>query len=230
MKLQPLFAATLMILATATLAPAQHGGGGGHGGGAGHGNVGGWHGGPGWRGGPYGWHGAYPYGYRGYGYWGYPGWYGVGLGVGVGVGAAYWGYGYPYYGYPYPAYGYPVYVNPGYGGAAPPVGAAPAGPPPDGAPAAGGPNAPPPPQVLNESNVLFSVRVPADAQVWINETITSQTGPRREFVSSGLLPGKTYTFTIRAQWTGPDGKPTAQERRVTVQGGERRAIDFTGPN
>jgi uncharacterized protein (TIGR03000 family) len=202
--------------------------GGGPGGGAGHavgggpvhgGFPGGWHG---------GWHGAYPPGFRGYGYgWGYPGWYAAGFGLGVGL-----GYG-AFYGYPYPA-PYPVYVDAGSygpppypppnGGGPPPNGGAP--PPPNGAT-----NAPPAPGVqgpihLTESDVLLSVRVPPEAAVWLNEQPTHQTGPRREFASSGLIPGRQYTFTVRARWTAPGGGIVDQERRISVQGGERRNVDF----
>jgi uncharacterized protein (TIGR03000 family) len=209
-------------------ARAQHGAGG-HGGGAGH-PVAGFH--DGFHGGFHGdfhggWHGAYPYGYRGWGYWGYPGWWGPGIGIGIGAG--YWGY--PYYGYPYPyPYPYPVYVNSSYDpttpAGAPPAGTAPpTGPPPPGANPPG-PNAP---VRLTDSDVLINVRVPADATVWMNGAPTNQTGGRREFISSGLQPGRTYTFSIRAQWTGPDGKVIAQERQVSVQGGERRNVDFFAP-
>jgi uncharacterized protein (TIGR03000 family) len=207
---------------------AAHGGGG-HGGGGGHafGGYGGFHGGYGFRGG---------YGYRGFYGYGYPGWYGLGLGLGLGYGLGY-GYGYPYYGYPYSPYGYPydpygggypVYISPGYG---PPAAGAPVcpvagqGP----APAALGGPAPGAPVRLTDSDVLLSIRVPPDAAVWINGEQTAQGGPRREFVSSGLEPGRTYTFVVTARWAGPDGQAVELERRVHVQGGERRNVMFLTP-
>jgi uncharacterized protein (TIGR03000 family) len=73
------------------------------------------------------------------------------------------------------------------------------------------------------------VCVPAEAAVWINGVRATQTGPLREFVSSGLAPGRTYTFTVAARWTGPDGQVADAQRRVTVQGGEHRTVDFTTP-
>jgi uncharacterized protein (TIGR03000 family) len=75
--------------------------------------------------------------------------------------------------------------------------------------------------------VLLSIRVPADATVRINGVPTTQMGPRREFMSSGLSPGRTYTFVVTAHWTESSGKPVALERRISVQGGERRNVDFT---
>jgi uncharacterized protein (TIGR03000 family) len=209
----------------AMAAGGGHGGAGLHGGVGGHPVAGGWHGGPG------GWHGAYPYGYRGWGGygWGWPGWYGAGFGLGVGLGYA---AAYPYgYGYPYPyAYqpGVVVNVPPAY---PPPPGAGVAGAPPapGGAPAPG--MAPPQggPVRLTDADVLIHVRVPPDAAVWLNDKPTTQTGPQREFASSGLIPGRQYTFTVEARWTDPGGAVVDQQRRLSVTGGERRTVDFTMP-
>lgn len=184
----------------------------GHGAGAGHvlrDFHGGWYG-PGFR-----------------GYYRYPGWCGVGLGFGVGYG--YW-YGYPYYPYyPY-GYDYPIYVAPIAG--PPPNAYPPAGwsagqgpaPVPSGSPAGAAPVR------FSDTDVLLSIRVPPDAVVRINGVPTTQNGPRREFVSSGLVPGRTYTFVVTARWTGPNGQAVELERRLSVQGGERRHVDFFLPS
>jgi uncharacterized protein (TIGR03000 family) len=82
---------------------------------------------------------------------------------------------------------------------------------------------------LTDADVLVSVRVPPDAAVWMNGAKTQQTGPRREFQSSGLIPGRSYTYTIRAEWLGPDGKTVFMERKLSVQGGERRTVDLLAP-
>lgn len=197
-----------------TLPCAGHGGGG-HGGGGGHalgGGGGGSHGG--------GFNGGFGRGrFFGYpGYYGYPGFFGFGMGLGLGYGLGY-GYGYPYY--PYPA-GYPVYVSPGYGpppapSVCPVAGPAPVAPP--------GP-APGTPFRITDADMLLSIRVPPDAVVRINGAKTNQSGPRREFLSSGLAPGRTYTFVVTAQWTGSNGQAVDLEQRVHVQGGERRNVDF----
>jgi uncharacterized protein (TIGR03000 family) len=168
--------------------------------------------------------GFYGRGFYGRGYYGYPGWYGLGLGVGLGCAYA---YGYPYY-YPYGC-PYSVYVDP-YGPA--PVAAYP--PPGPGAVQGAVPASPdgPGPRIpvrLTESDVLLSVHVPSDATVWINGEKTTQSGPRREFLSSGLSPGRSYTFVLAAQWTEPDGRKLERRRRLSVQGGERRNIDFLAP-
>jgi uncharacterized protein (TIGR03000 family) len=76
-------------------------------------------------------------------------------------------------------------------------------------------------------DVLLSVQVPPDASVWINGEKTAQSGPRREFLSSGLSPGRSYTFVVLARWTEPNGDTVERQRRLSVRGGERRDVDFT---
>lgn len=226
LSLRSLLAPVVVGLGSALACAAP--GGGGHGGGAGHAlGHGGFHHGPG------GFHGGYghPGCYHGR-YCGYPGCYGYGFGLGLGLGYGLgYGYGYPYYPYyPYPYYPYmagpPVYVSPGYAPAPAACAVATGGPAPaaPGATAAGGPLR------LTDSDVILSVRVPSDAVVRINGEATTQNGPRRDFVSSGLSPGRTYTFVLSAHWTGPNGQQVELERRVQVQGGERRNVDFLAPS
>jgi uncharacterized protein (TIGR03000 family) len=76
------------------------------------------------------------------------------------------------------------------------------------------------------SRALLDVRVPADAEVFVEGDKTSQTGSDRTFVSPALEPGRTFTYDIRARWAGPDGKPIEQTRQVKVQGGRRTPVDF----
>jgi uncharacterized protein (TIGR03000 family) len=187
----------------------------GHGGGAGHAPGG------------YGYRGGYCYGFRGgfgyRGYYGYPGWYPWAFGVGLGSALAY-DCAYPYYPYPY---GCPVYVTPGYcpgpaaNGPVYPVAAQ--GPAPGGPPVGA-------PVRLTDMDVLLSIRVPADAIVRINGEQTSQQGPRREFASSGLVPGRCYTFVVSARWAGANGQAMEREQRIQVRGGERRTVDFLTPS
>jgi uncharacterized protein (TIGR03000 family) len=147
--------------------------------------------------------GRYGYGYGGYG------WRGYGYGWGVGVGWGCWGYLYPYYAdYPYPYYPYGYPAQPA--GVAPPSSGVTAMPNPAG-------------------DVALSVLVPPDAQVWVNGEKMTQSGPRRDFVASGLLPGRSYTFEVRTEWNGQDGKPIDLVQRIPMQAGDRRAISITAP-
>jgi uncharacterized protein (TIGR03000 family) len=164
--------------------------------------------------------GRYGCGPRFRGYCGYPACYGFGLGYG-------WWYGYPYFPYDY---GYAVYVDPvlpsaPYAGtrADPPSSRELALVPP-------GNRTNPSPVHLTETDVLLSIRVPPDAVVRINDVATTQSGPRREFISSGLEPGRTYTFIVSAQLLGANGQRRELEQRVQVRGGERWTIDFVMPS
>ncbi|OWK34569.1 TIGR03000 domain-containing protein [Fimbriiglobus ruber] len=251
-SLPPLvMSAVVIVNGSPVLAAGGHGGGAGHVGAVHGGYYGGY--GPGFHGGYYGGYGGY---YRGgYGY-GYP-YYGFGLGLGLGYGYGYgmgygaMGYGYGGYGYGYGGYGgygFPYYNygtynsppggNPSYAAASfyPPQGG------PGPVPPQGGPQAPPPSNMAmstltgapptplykpSDTDVTLVVRTPADAVVWINGARTTQTGPKREFVSTGPAPGRSYTFAVRAQWTGADGKRVDLLGHVPIQAGEKRLVDFT---
>jgi len=194
------------------------GGGGGHGGGGGgHGGGGGGHaggGGGGWHGGGGAWHGGGGYYHRGgyypgYGYWGG---YGLGLGYYPGYGYGYGGYydnGYygpdvlPASGYAVPAQGYqppyPLQGPPGYAQAP-----------------------------VSDPNVAgFVVQLPdPNAEVWFQNYQTKQQGTVREYESSALNPGQTYTFTVRARWT-QNGQTMDRTRSVQARPGQHVNVDFT---
>jgi uncharacterized protein (TIGR03000 family) len=83
------------------------------------------------------------------------------------------------------------------------------------------------PSILASANAaLVDVRVPTTAEVWFEGDKTSQTGSDRSFVSPQLQPGKSFTYDIRARWTGPDGKVVDQTRQVPVRANERSTVDF----
>jgi uncharacterized protein (TIGR03000 family) len=77
-----------------------------------------------------------------------------------------------------------------------------------------------------DTRALVDVRVPADAEVLFEGDKTSQTGSNRAFLSPALEPGRTFTYDIRARWTGADGKPVEQTRQAKVQAGRRTLVDF----
>jgi uncharacterized protein (TIGR03000 family) len=156
--------------------------------------------------------GQFPYG-GGWGY--YPGYYSPYYSSPYGY------YSYPYnswYGYPYPGY-YPYrnyswsyypsssdnYLNRPY-------------------PASSYIYQPAAEPTNTEQPVMVRVRVPADAEIWLNGTKTTATGPVRDFVSPRLEPGN-YEYEIRARWM-QNGRPVEQTRKITVRPGERREVDF----
>jgi len=179
---------------------AQHRGGGG--------GRGGYHGGYGGYRGGYGGYGHY---YGGYGRGYYPGW-----GIGIGLGYPYWGgwggsyYASPgyYYSDPY-AYSAPTYVSPspGYQSSYPPSSTT----------------------QTSTAPGYVRIRVPADAQVFIDNTPTSQSGPDRVFVTPPLDPNQRYSYDISARWM-ENGQERSLNRTVQPMPGQTVDVDFMSPS
>jgi uncharacterized protein (TIGR03000 family) len=146
----------------------------------------------------------------------------------------YYGYDAPY-GY-YPSYGYyspysyyPSYnlgygadsdlgYSDSYGGVAPsyPGGYLPLQP-----PLTAGPNLA---SAQANSTVHVTVKVPANAELWIEGVKTTSIGSVREFQSPPLTPGQ-YSYEIRAHWTA-NGREITQTQKVAVSPGAHIAVDF----
>jgi uncharacterized protein (TIGR03000 family) len=201
---------------------------------------------------PGGYHGGYyggyhgGYGYHNHGY--YPGYYRPFYGY------PYW-YGYPY-GYGYPGFGLSIgigrglgVVSPyyyglyGYGGYAPYLGSGAyysAGVPYAIAPLSGSyqsfytPQVPAAdvagePPLATGGAARLAVRVPPNARLWVDDYQTRQTGPVREFTTpANLEPGRTYNYTLRAEWE-ENGRTVTQTRTVEFQAGSQLAVDMTQP-
>jgi uncharacterized protein (TIGR03000 family) len=69
------------------------------------------------------------------------------------------------------------------------------------------------------------VQVPADAEVWIEDRPTKQTGASRWFVSPVLNKGEGYEYRIRARWK-EDGKDVDQTQRLAVHAGDNITVSF----
>jgi uncharacterized protein (TIGR03000 family) len=70
------------------------------------------------------------------------------------------------------------------------------------------------------------IQVPAEAKVWFNNQPTAQTGAVREFVSSPLIPGQEYSYTVRATWH-EGNLEIERERVVSFTAGDQVNVDFT---
>jgi len=191
----------------------------------------------GWSGGGY--RGGYGGGWGGYrGGWGggYRGYYGgSGLYLGLGsyspgyYGGSGYGYSYPYgyssyyapsytysapiYSYSTPSYGY-SYVPSTYGYAGTPQSY----------------QAFYPPENATDKKVHVQVDLPdPNAEVWFEGAPTQQRGTTREFESPELMPGRTYTYHIRARWMD-NGQMKDETRTVAVQAGQHMEVDFARPD
>ncbi len=78
------------------------------------------------------------------------------------------------------------------------------------------------------SSCQIGLRVPEDADVFIEGVKSKQTGAVREFVSPPLQPGLIYQYTVRARWK-EKGKPVEQSQQVTVRSGSRTEMVFPVP-
>jgi uncharacterized protein (TIGR03000 family) len=89
------------------------------------------------------------------------------------------------------------------------------------------PLAPVPRNEAPATAVQINVRVPADAEVWVEGTKTTQTGTRRTFVSPPLDPDETFTYTVRARWHDADGE-VDRTRKAQVSAGDEITLNFVG--
>ena len=236
-----------LLLVTGLSFAAGHGGGGhgggGHAGGghAGGGHAGGMaHGGGGFHSG--GFHSGVAHGgfhnghfhnghfHNGHFHNGSNFFFGVGLGGwGWGWGGWGWGWGYPwgyggYYGAYYPGsydgwytgdYTVPVSAQNAYGSV----------------PAASTYSSPATvPVALTfppADNVIYvDIRVPADAEVWVEDQRMSQRGAVRYFESPPVTPSVEYVYHVRARWK-EQGQDVDEVREATVHAGSKVANDFT---
>jgi len=191
-----------------------------------------------------GYYGGYGYGYghHGYGYgypgWGYGGYYHGGYSPYYGYSPGYYSYR-PYYGYAYPSYGYASpyysYSTPYYGYTYPYYGASYATPAYAGYATTGyaantgvvaasyNQSAPTPAAAGTPASI--TVRVPENADIWIDNARMNNLGTVRRFQTGPIADGRTYTYEVRASWQGPDG-PVTRTREVTVSAGSNAQADF----
>jgi len=218
---RPIALAALLALAVAPANVWAAGHGGGYHGGGYH--TGGYHGGGfhyggyhagGYRPGYYGgYHNGFEYGRQGYGYGYYGGYYspllyGSGAYMSGGYGVAPDNYS-PDYSATAPDYSLSNYYTPSATTAAAVTAVIPA---PDSTP---GP-------------ATVDVHVPASAEVWFEDVLTTQTGDWRRFQSPPLAVGTDYHYVARARWTD-NGRMVDQARRITVHAYEVTVVDFTQP-
>lgn len=80
------------------------------------------------------------------------------------------------------------------------------------------------------TDATLAVRVPADAQVYINGRTTTTPGDYRQYVSKGLRSGYSYTYQVRAEVV-QDGRRVSETKTVHMTAGDATdiAFDFASP-
>jgi uncharacterized protein (TIGR03000 family) len=69
------------------------------------------------------------------------------------------------------------------------------------------------------------VRLPANADLWIEDGETRQRGVDRLFESPELTPGRDYAFHLKAEWT-ENGQKVTRTKKVPIHAGDVVHIDF----
>ncbi len=72
---------------------------------------------------------------------------------------------------------------------------------------------------------LLDVRVPENAEVWLEGNPTNQTGPRRQYVSPELKPDHPYVYRVKARWKA-DGRDVEETQMLSVKAGDRLQVAF----
>jgi uncharacterized protein (TIGR03000 family) len=79
-----------------------------------------------------------------------------------------------------------------------------------------------------DNTAHVTVRVAAEAEIWFNGTKMTSTGPKREFYSPELTPGREYSYDIRARWK-ESGHEVTQALTINVSAGAWIPVDFPLP-
>jgi uncharacterized protein (TIGR03000 family) len=79
---------------------------------------------------------------------------------------------------------------------------------------------------MGNNAMLLILRLPANAEVWIEGSKTVQTGNFRSFISPPLQAGQDYSYDIRARWM-QGGLAIEQSRTIIVRAGDRLTLSLT---
>jgi uncharacterized protein (TIGR03000 family) len=71
----------------------------------------------------------------------------------------------------------------------------------------------------------ITVRLPADARLWVDNVACPLTSDRRSFATPRLQPGRQYAYTLRAE-VRRDGRQVSESRRVNVAAGRQVNVRF----
>jgi uncharacterized protein (TIGR03000 family) len=84
----------------------------------------------------------------------------------------------------------------------------------------------PTPAELRSRPALIDVFLPAEARLSFQGVTMTEGGSVREFKSPPLLPGRSYTYDVRATWKDDDGREVVKSRRLTVRAGDHLELDL----
>jgi uncharacterized protein (TIGR03000 family) len=76
--------------------------------------------------------------------------------------------------------------------------------------------------------VTIDVRLPADAELWIEGKKMAQNGELRRFISPKLNPGQRFLYDFRIRFK-EDGREVTKTRTADVYAGQQVTVDFVNP-
>jgi uncharacterized protein (TIGR03000 family) len=82
---------------------------------------------------------------------------------------------------------------------------------------------------LQSRPATITVKVPAEAELWIDGHKMTTQGPARVFVSPALPNDRDHFYDLRARWRSKEGGEIERGRRVYFRAGEQLVVDFQGP-
>ncbi len=83
-----------------------------------------------------------------------------------------------------------------------------------------------PVQTVPDNMVHLRMSLPSGAKVWIENKEMPTTDATQMFESPVLTPGKEYTYHIKVQWKGADGKEVTRTRNVDVKANSNIDLDM----
>jgi uncharacterized protein (TIGR03000 family) len=86
----------------------------------------------------------------------------------------------------------------------------------------------PPKRPKPEPTAHITIKVPAGAEIWFDDTKMTETGPVRQFYTPPLERGREYSYQVRLRWQ-QEGRPLTQTHEVVVTAGSHIIVDFTQP-
>lgn len=81
------------------------------------------------------------------------------------------------------------------------------------------------PAAADARSAVITVRLPADAVLYVQGEKQTTTDATRQVVTPPLERGRAYDYDLRAVWSR-DGRPVERQMRLTVRAGDRQSITF----
>ena len=70
----------------------------------------------------------------------------------------------------------------------------------------------------NPNSATLMAHIPENAKIWVGGDATTSAGNLRTYNSPALIPGKSYSYTVRVDWI-EEGKQVSQTHEVSVKAG-----------